>query len=77
VPVQLADGDALHLARTLRSGQTFRWTSEVAEGGTTVAGGVVGPYIFRVRQDDRGLWLLAPETQDAQAHLCRYLGLVP
>jgi N-glycosylase/DNA lyase len=75
VPVRLAGADALHLARTLQSGQAFRWTSEAAADGATLATGVVGRYVFRLRQDDRGLWLLAPETADARAYVRRYLGL--
>lgn len=75
MPVRLAGADTLHLARTLHSGQTFRWTSHAAEGGATLATGVVGRTVFRLRQDDRGLWLLAPKTVDARAYLRRYLGL--
>jgi N-glycosylase/DNA lyase len=75
VPVRLAGADALHLARTLHSGQTFRWTSEIAEDGATLATGVVGRDVFRLRQDDRGLWLLAPSTAEARAEVRRYLGL--
>jgi N-glycosylase/DNA lyase len=75
VAVRLAGAGVLDLARTLHSGQTFRWTSEAAEAGATVATGVVGRYVVRVRQDDRGLWLLAPTTQDARGYVCRYLGL--
>ncbi len=75
--VRLADAGALHLARTLQSGQTFRWRCEPAEGGATVATGVVGRHVFRLRQDARGLWLLAPHSADARAHVLRYLGLAP
>jgi N-glycosylase/DNA lyase len=75
VALRLAGAGVLDLARTLRSGQTFRWTSEAAPAGATLATGVIGRYVVRVRQDDRGLWLLAPTTQDARAYVRRYLGL--
>lgn len=68
---------ALDLARTLRSGQTFRWTWDHAEDGAWVATGVVGRRVFRIRQDGRGLWLLAPQTAQARAEIVSYLGLGP
>lgn len=71
--VRLADTDALHLVRTLQSGQTFRWTWQAAEDGATVAAGVVGRDVVRLRQDSGGLWLLAPAG--ARVALLRYLGL--
>jgi N-glycosylase/DNA lyase len=75
--VRLAGAGALHLVRTLQSGQTFRWRCEPANGSATVATGVVGRRVFRVRQDDRGLWLIAPHSADDRADVLRYLGLWP
>lgn len=66
---------ALDLARTLSSGQTFRWTWSRAADGAAEAMGVVGRRVFRVRQDERGLSLLAPETAEARTALVSYLGL--
>jgi N-glycosylase/DNA lyase len=77
VTVRLADADAVHLARTLQSGQAFRWRCEPADGGAAVATGVVGRHVVRVRQDERGVWLLAPCSPEARAQVLRYLGLAP
>jgi N-glycosylase/DNA lyase len=72
--VRLAGTDALHLIRTLQSGQTFRWTSQAAGDGATVATGIVGHDVVRVRQDGRGLWLVAPAGAAARETLLRYFG---
>jgi len=77
VAARLAGAGALHLARTLESGQTFRWTWQIGDDGTTEATGIVGRHVFRVRQDDRALWLLSPREREARAHLRDYLGLSP
>ena len=71
--VRLADPDALHLIRTLQSGQTFRWTWQAAGDGATLATGVLGHDVVRLRQDGGGLWLLAPAAR--RAGVLRYLGL--
>lgn len=73
----LPEAGALDLARTLQSGQAFRWRWERVENGTTAAVGVVGREIFHVNQDARGVWLLAPEGPGARARLIDYLGLSP
>ncbi len=73
----LPEAGALDLARTLQSGQAFRWRWERLEDGTTAAVGVVGREIFRISQDARGAWLLAPEGPDARMRLIDYLGLSP
>jgi N-glycosylase/DNA lyase len=73
--VRLAGPDALHLIRTLQSGQTFRWTWQPEEDGGTVATAVVGHDVVRVRQDGRGLWLLAPEGDRARDRVLHYFGL--
>ncbi len=73
---RLAQAGALHLARTLQSGQTFRWRVTPVHGGVT-ATGIVDRYVIRVRQDDRGLWLLSPDLPVARTSLLNYLGLAP
>lgn len=73
----LPGGGALDLARTLQSGQAFRWRWERAPGGSMVAVGVVGRDVVRLSQDGRGLWLLAPDTPGAHARLIDYLGVSP
>lgn len=73
--MRLAGADALHLIRTLQSGQTFRWTWQPSADGATVAKGVVGNDVVRVRQDGRGLWLVAPTGAAARQTLLRYFGL--
>jgi len=40
-----------------------------------VATAVVGHEVVRVRQDGRGLWLLAPDGAEARERLLRYFGL--
>jgi N-glycosylase/DNA lyase len=73
--VRLAGTDALHLIRTLQSGQAFRWTWQQDEDGGTVATAVVGHDVVRVRQDGRGFWLLAPEGAPVRERVRRYFGL--
>jgi N-glycosylase/DNA lyase len=75
VAARLTEAGDLHLARTLESGQAFRWRCESADGEGTAATGVVGRCIVRVRQDASGLWLLSPDTPDARALVLHYLGL--
>jgi N-glycosylase/DNA lyase len=76
-----------HLARTLLSGQCFRWTllrggasagASLARGdasaGVSLARGIVDGAVVSVRQQRRGLsieWLSRPGSSD---HLLRYLG---
>ncbi len=73
--IWLADPGALHLERTLASGQTFRWRWDTSADGGRTALGVVGRHVLRLRHDDRGLWLLSPYTAAARRLLIRYLGL--
>ena len=73
--VWLAGPQALHLERTLASGQTFRWRWDTGADGGNTALGVVGRHVLRLRHDDRGLWLLSPRTAAARTLLLEYLGL--
>jgi hypothetical protein len=73
--VWLADPEALHLERTLASGQTFRWRWETSADGGNTAVGVVGRHALCLRHDDRGLWLLSPRTAAARGLLIDYFGL--
>ena len=73
--VWLADPGALHLERTLASGQTFRWRWETSADGGKIALGVVGRHVLCLRHDDRGLWLLSPRTAAARRLLIDYFGL--
>jgi N-glycosylase/DNA lyase len=77
VAAHLPEGGALDLARTLQSGQAFRWRCERVPDGDIAAVGVLGRDVFRLSQDRRGLWLLAPDTPDARARLIDYLGVSP
>ena len=74
MPTWIPEADGLHLARTLESGQAFRWRWNAGKNGARVAVGVVGRHILQVEQDTRGLSLLSPDTEDARRLLLDYLG---
>ena len=71
----LPEAEGLHLARTLESGQTFRWRWDAPGEGPRAAVGVIGSQVLRVLQDERGLWLVSPCTDGARRLLREYLGL--
>ena len=73
--IHLPEAEGIHLARTLESGQAFRWRWEPAESGPAAVG-VIGGQVLRIRQDERGLWLLSPPTGAARRGLRSYLGLL-
>lgn len=74
MPTLLHEAAGLHLARTLDSGQAFRWRWDAGRNGSKVAVGVVGRRILQVQQDPQGLWLLSPDTEGARRLLLDYLG---
>ena len=74
MPAWIAKADGLHLARTLESGQAFRWRWDAGLDGARVAVGVVGRHILQVKQDAGGLYLLSPDTEDVRRLLLDYLG---
>ena len=74
MPTLLGEAAGLHLARTLESGQAFRWRWDAGSDGAKVAVGVVGRRLLQVQQDPQGLWLLSPDTEDARSLLLDYFG---
>jgi N-glycosylase/DNA lyase len=74
---RLAGPGALDVARTLASGQAFRWRWGRDGSGATVAEGIVGRDRVRLRQDADGVWLEAPAGRGAAARCGRYFGLLP
>ena len=74
MPTWIPEADGLHLARTLESGQAFRWRWNPGRDGARVAVGVIGREVLQVEQDARGLCLLSPDTQEARRLLLDYLG---
>ncbi len=73
----LPEAAGLDLRRTLDSGQAFRWRWDTAEDGREVATGIIHRHAVRLTQDPRGLWLLAPDTQNARDEILEYLGIAP
>ena len=52
------------LARTLESGQCFRWRREETAGGEVIYRGIVGTRAARIRQEADGITLLDAEERD-------------
>jgi N-glycosylase/DNA lyase len=76
VAIHLPEAEGIHLARTLESGQAFRWRWERGASGPGAVVGVIGDRVLRILQDERGLWLISPPTDAARRRLRTYLGLV-
>lgn len=55
----------LSLARTLESGQCFRWQREGTAGGAVIYRGIVGTRAARIRQETDGITLLDIKEADA------------
>lgn len=55
----------LSLARTLESGQCFRWRREEPDGGEVIYRGIVGTRAARIRQETEGITLLDIKEADA------------
>jgi N-glycosylase/DNA lyase len=75
VAALLAGTAGIDLARTLESGQAFRW--RWSDSGRRVATGIVGRRTVRLTQDAGGIRMLSPDAPDAARALRRYLGVVP